>query len=243
MGRVSLWTAVAVLAVGLASASFMPAAADSPGKGGSYNPVIDPADFVASINNQYLPTVPGTTFHYESQTQSGVETDDVFVTHDTKLILGVTCTVVLDTVSLEGALIEQTLDWYAQDEHGNVWYFGEDSKQYQNGQVVGTAGSWEAGVNDAKPGIVMEADPKPGDAYRQEYLPGVAEDLAKVLRVDASATVPYGSFESCVETKEWSTLELGIVEHKFYAPGVGFVLDTEHHGKPVRQELVDITTE
>jgi len=218
------------------------------GKAEHYNPQTDPVDFVDSngdplpITNQYLPLVPGTKFFYTSETQDGIETDEVFVTHETKVIQGVTCVVVLDTVKLEGVLTELTLDWYAQDAAGNVWYFGEDSTQYENGVPAGTEGSWEAGVDGALPGIVMPADPRPGDSYRQEYYEGEAEDMASVMRLNAKASVPYGAFDGCLETKEWSPLEPGTVENKVYAAGAGLVLVVEHHGKAVRQELVDITT-
>jgi hypothetical protein len=106
--------------------------------------------------------------------------------------------------------------------------------------IVSHDGSWEAGVNGAKPGIVMLANPRVGKSYRQEFLQGVAEDMAKVLNLNSRVSVPYGDFEDCLLTKEWSVLEKGVIEHKFYAPGVGLTLVLEHHGKIVRMELVDI---
>src|SRR5262249_39339448 len=139
-------------------------------------PVIDPSNFVGVINNPYLPMVPGTTFTYVSQTADGVETNVVFVTHNTKVILGVTCTEVHDTVTLNGELTEDTLDWLAQDKQTNVWYFGENTKQLAGGLVVGLEGAFTAGVDGAKPGIIMEGNPKVGDFYRQEFSPGEAED-------------------------------------------------------------------
>lgn len=208
-----------------------------------YNPAIDPANFVQVIDNPYMPLTPGTTFVYEADTPDGIETDVVTVTHDTKDILDVTCTVVTDTAYLDGEIIEDTVDWYAQDKDGNVWYFGEDTTQFENGQVVGHTGSWEAGVDGALPGIVMTANPRPGVSYRQEFLEGVAEDMAKVLRLNARVSVPSGDFTNCLLTKEWSRLEPGFVEHKFYALGVGLVLVIEHHGKPVYSELVSVTSE
>lgn len=204
----------------------------------AYNPVIDPSDFVASITNPLLPLVPGTTFVYEAITPEGLQRIEVAVTQDTKEILGVTCTVVRDSVTLDGQLIEDTLDWYAQDSAGNVWYFGEDSKSYEGGVVVSTEGSWEAGVDDAKPGIVMEADPQVGDTYRQEYLRGVAEDMAKVASLGETVVVPYGSFDDCLKTKDYTRLDPGVVEYKFYAPGVGQVLTLEGD---VREELVSVS--
>jgi len=224
-----------MLGVGL-----VPAWAD---KDKTYHPQIDPADFVSTIDNPYFPLIPGTTFTYEAETEDGLERDVVAVTRDTKVILGVTTTVVRDTATLDGVIEEDTFDWYAQDEEGNVWYFGEFTTQFENGVPVGNVGSWEAGVNGAQPGIIMLANPQPGDSYRQEFLAGVAEDMAKVLRLNASVSVPYGDFENCLETKEWTPLEPGSIEHKFYARGVGLVLVEELKGKTVRVELVDITTE
>ena len=125
------------------------------------------------------------------------------VTHSTKQIMGAKCVVVDDRVWAHGKLTEKTYDYYAQDKKGNVWYFGEDSKEYKNGKVS-TAVSWEAGKNGAKPGIIMPTDPKLGQTYRQEYQKGVAEDMAKVLELNSSAKVPYGSFEHALVSKEWS---------------------------------------
>ncbi|MBM4444296.1 MAG: hypothetical protein FJ020_03195 [Chloroflexi bacterium] len=209
----------------------------------TYNPSIDPADFVAAIDSQYLPLIPGTTFIYEGQTGDGAERNEVYVSHQTKEILGVSCVEVRDRVWLEGDLIEDTLDWYAQDKDGNVWYFGEDSKEYHSGKVVSTAGSWEAGVNGAKPGIIMEANPEIGDSYRQEYYKGEAEDMAEVLGLDESVAVAYGSFNSCLKTKEYSPLERGVVENKYYASGVGNILTITVKGGSERSELVGITTQ
>jgi hypothetical protein len=209
----------------------------------TYNPTTDPANFVTTIDNQYFPLTPGTTFIYEGQTAEGTERTEVYVSHRTKKILGVTCVEVADDVSVDGTLVEATLDWYAQDKDGNVWYFGEDSKEYENGQIVSTAGSWEAGVDGAKPGIVMEADPKVGDSCRQEYYKGEAEDMADVLSLNESITVLYGSFSKCLKTKDYTALEPGVAENKYFAPGVGNVLTVMAKGGSERSELVDITTE
>jgi hypothetical protein len=135
--------------------------------------------------------------------------------------MGVECVVVNDKAWENGKLIERTYDWHAQDKEGNVWYFGEDTKEYENGKVVSTKGSWEAGVDGAKPGIIMQAHPKVGQSYRQEYYKGEAEDMAKVINLNESVTVPYGSFDHVLVTKEWTPLEPSYAEHKYYAPGVG----------------------
>ena len=188
-----------------------------------YDPPIDPANFVSTIDNPYFPLTPGTTFIYEGQTAQGLEHDEFFVTNNTKVILGVTCIEVRDTGRVNGELTEDTLDWFAQDKDGNVWYFGENAKQIVGGLVVGVEGSWTAGVDGAKPGIIMKAHPAVGDFYRQEFSLGTAEDMAEVLSLTESVTVPYGSFSNCLKTKETSPLEPDALENKFYAPGVGNV--------------------
>jgi hypothetical protein len=200
--------------------------------GGTYAPHIDPADFTTTIDNKYFPLKPGTAFVYEGNTERDVMT----VTHDTKQIMGVKCVVVDDRATQNGELIEGTFDWYAQDKEGKVWYFGEDTKEYKNGKVTSTEGSWEAGVNGAKPGIIMQAHPKVGQSYRQEYYKGHAEDMAKVISLNDSIRVPYGSFDHVLVTKEWTPLQPGYVEHKYYAPGVGQVYGGGSH-------LVDVMTE
>jgi len=205
----------------------------------AYSPNINPADFTTKIDNKYFPLKPGTTFVYQGKTKDTTEGDVVAVTSDTKNIMGVECVVVNDRVTEDGTLTEQTYDWYAQDKKGSVWYFGEDSKEYKNGKVS-TEGSWEAGKHGAKPGIIMPAHPKIGETYRQEYLKGVAEDMAKALKLDGSATVPYGSFDHVLVTKEWTPLEPNVAEQKYYAPGVGNILELAVKGPMERLELVDV---
>ena len=196
----------------------------------AYSPNINPAEFTTTIDNEFFPMKPGTTFLYEGKG----ERDEMSVTHDTKKVMGVECVVVDDRAWEDGKLIEKTYDWFAQDKKGTVWYFGEDTKEYENGKVVSTKGSWEAGVDGAKPGIIMQADPKVGEPYRQEYYEGEAEDMARVLSTNASVTVPYGSFDKVIETKEWTPLEPGFYEKKYYARGVGPL------GNPWDVALVDV---
>ncbi len=209
----------------------------------TYNPIINPTDFVTTITNPYLPLIPGTTFIYEGEEDGEHERVEVYVTHETKEILGVTCTVVRDTVWVDGELAEDTYDWFAQDRDGTVWYFGEDSKEIEDGVVVSTEGSWEAGIDGAKPGIIMKADPQIGDSYRQEYYFGEAEDMAEVLSLSESVSIPYGFYTNCLQTKEWTPLEPGVSEHKYYALGVGVVLEVKVEGGRGRIELIEITTE
>jgi hypothetical protein len=183
----------------------------------AYTPKIDPAEFTTTIDNEYFPMKPGTIFLYKG----GTERDQMTVTSDTKKVMGVECVVVDDRAWEGDQLVEQTDDWFTQDKKGNVWYFGEDTKEYENGKVVSTKGSWEAGVDGAKPGIIMQANPKVGQSYRQEYYPGEAMDMARVLSLNASVTVTYGSFDHVIETKEWTPLEPGYFEKKYYAREVG----------------------
>ncbi len=208
---------------------------------GAYAPTIDPADFVATIDNRYFPLTPGTSFHYEGTKDATQQTDDMVVTDQTKRVLGVTCTVVRDTVSEHGRPVERTFDWYAQDKHGNVWYMGEDALELKDGRLVRASDSWESGVNGAKPGIIVPGNPQPGDVYRQEYYPpGEALDQAHVLRLDARRAVPYGAFTGVLATEEWSPVEPQI-EQKYYAAGVGEVMEQVVKGGHERFELVSVT--
>ncbi|MDH4348690.1 MAG: hypothetical protein OEW17_07775 [Gemmatimonadota bacterium] len=193
--------------------------------GPSYDPDL-PTSWASAVTNLYFPLVPGTVYQYESQTPEGLETITVEVMPQTRQIQGVTATVVRDRVFLDGDLIEDTYDWFAQDSGGTVWYLGEDSKEIENGQVISTEGSWEWGVDGALPGIQMHADPAAhlDEPYRQEFYRGVAEDFGKVIMLGQSATVPAGSFTGCVVTEDWAALEPGQShENKIYCPGVGLV--------------------
>lgn len=180
---------------------------------------INPADFVPVIDNPYFPLEPGTTF----VTQSSEGSVDTFeVTRQTKVIDGVTCVVVADTTTIGGHWAEKTLDYFAQDKDGNVWYFGESTMAIDNGHVS-KEGSWLAGVDGAQPGIIMEASPHKGDTYSQENAPGVAEDMATVTGLNESVSVPYGTFDHVLQTDETTSLEPLALEHKLYVSGVGFV--------------------
>ena len=212
-----------------------------------YNPVIDPADFlsveeIAANPNPLFPLIPGTTTNYRSKTDEGTETVAVTVTKETREILGVTCLVIRDTVRLDGEITEDTEDWYAQDSSGNVWYFGENTAEYEDGLIVSIDGGWEAGIDGAKPGIVMFAQPVVGQTYRQELLYGEAEDAAIVISLNETITVPAGTYSQCLQTEDFTPIEPGVREFKYYAPGVGNVLTIDlETGK--RSELVSIETE
>jgi hypothetical protein len=172
------------------------------------------------IDNRYFPLVPGTRFTYKGNAKKQPVVDVVYVTHNTPTIDGVVTVEVRDQVYESDILTEDTLDWYAQDDRGNVWYFGELATQLPAGTHDG---SWTAGVDGAQPGYIMEAAPRVGDSYCQENAPGVAQDAAQVLSVTASRSVPFGTFTGNVlQTKDYSLLEPHS-EHKFYAPGVGLL--------------------
>lgn len=234
MKRVAVpWGLIAVLALCVAGSAGL-------AKQEPYAPVIDPADFVRGVSNPYFPLTPGTTMIYEGETSDGFERIEDFVTHRTKRILGVSCTEVRDRAWLDGELIEETFDWYAQDVHGNVWYFGEFSTEFEDGIPISNEGSWEAGVDGAQPGIIMLANPQVGDTYRQEFYEGVAEDMARVHSLGQFACVAYGCFSNVLVTKEWTPLEPGHNEYKYYAPGVGLILEVGRHGGQDSIELVSI---
>jgi len=202
---------------------------------------IDPNDFVDEVTNLYFPLEPGKTYLYRGESEGAPTRDVMIVTNETKAILGVTTTVVHHLSYEDGVLIEETFDWFAQDEEGNVWYFGEDTKELdEDGNVISTEGSWEAGVDGAEPGIIMLADPKKGDKYQQENAPDVAEDMAQVLGFEDSLCVRAGCFEHVLVTKEWSPLERGVVENKYYAPGVGFIFGVMVRGGEEQTELVRV---
>jgi hypothetical protein len=190
-------------------------------KGPPYHPKIVSASFTDKITNRYWPLKPGTTWTFDGTKDGAPEHVVVTVKRATRTILGVRCVVVQDTVTTNKTLAENTTDWYAQDASGAIWYFGEDSKDYKNGVVVSTQGTWEAGVDGAMPGIIVAGKPRPGPTYRQEYRPGVAEDMSKVLLTNGTQTVPAGTFKNVVETYDTDPLNPDKIERKFYAPGAG----------------------
>jgi hypothetical protein len=185
-------------------------------------PSTRPNLFVDCVDNPYFPLIPGSVYEYEAVTDEGTETIIVTVTDRTKRVSGIQATVVRDVVTLEGVLVEDTFDWFAQDKRGNVWYLGEDVSNYEDGQFVDKEGSWEAGVNGAVPGIIMLDRPFAGDIYRQEFLEGEAEDMAAVLSLNNRVSVPYGTFNNVLKTLDYNPLD-GELEHKFYAPDVGLI--------------------
>lgn len=210
---------------------------------GSERVVLDPADFSTTIDNPYWPMKPGTRWVYRETDPEGGELRVVVrVTNQVKRIAnGVLARVVRDTVTEDGTLVEDTWDWYAQDRAGNIWYLGEYTKEYENGRLVGTAGSFEAGVDGAQAGIAMPARPRAGMKYRQEYYAGEAEDRAEVFSLGEQVEVPTGHFRDVVMTRDLNPLKPKILEYKFFARGVGPVLVLGVSGGSDREELVRFT--
>jgi len=224
------------------------------GGGGSPAGTDDPAEpafstdlFSANshdVGNAHFPLRPGTTRIYLLETDEGVELVVEDVLEETRMVAGVACAVVLVREYLDGLLIEETRDWYAQDDEGNIWYLGEAVVNYEydeEDELIGTNddGAWEAGVDGAEPGIIMKADPQPGDSYRQEFYEGEAEDMAEIVALDVPVVLDDGSLHLCVQTRDWNPLEPDSDEFKYYAPGIGLVMESDLEGED-RVELQGI---
>jgi hypothetical protein len=199
---------------------------------------LDPSDFVARVDNPYWPMAPGTRWVYrEFDTKSSLRIT-VSVLERTKEIEGIDATVVHDVVTERGEVVENTFDWYAQDVCENVWYLGESTREYENGEVVSTAGSWKHGVDGAMAGVIMPGDPQVGLTYRQEYDAGEAEDAARIISLDEQAQPPFGHFRNVILTGESTPLEPRVLEYKLHAPGVGPVIALGISGGSDREELL-----
>ena len=222
-------------------------------------PDFDAGNFDEPVDNPYLPQSvtddPGTTYIYEAEEEDGLIRDYIHFSTDIKEIMGVDCTVVYDVEWIwiedlgQWFKLEETWDWHAWDNFGNFWYFGEDTKEYLydddwnlEDPPYTTEGSWEAGVDGALPGIILPGEPEPGDCYQQEYYEDEAEDVGKVLRTNATVSIDFGDYEDCMVMKEWTKLEPGNIEHKYYAPGLGLVYIKELKEKTVKVELVEVST-
>ena len=206
--------------------------------GQTYSPNVSAADLSTTIDNALFPAPIGATWVYEGMTDEGFERIEVTVESADKPVWGTTAVVIRDTVYLDGEMIEDTWDWFAQDRVGHVWYLGEETYEYENGTIVCDCGAWEAGVDGALPGVNMLASPKVGDVYRSEFYAGEAEDLAEVISVGEAVSVEAGSWSGCLKTRDRSAIELDADEFKYYCPGVGNVLIEEG---PYRIELVSFS--
>ncbi len=194
---------------------------------GSEPVVLDPEDFTTRIDHPYWPMRPGTVWHLVETADGETQRVTVTVTHRTRMIAGIEARVVHDIVRSHGEIVEDTLDWYAQDSGGNLWYLGEATEEYENGEVVSTEGSWEHGRDGAYAGVLLPARPRVGCAYREEFRPGEAEDRALVLARREAAEVPAGYYRRLLQTSNTTPLEPRLLENKFYARGVGPVLEVD----------------
>ena len=233
--------AAAFVAAIVASIPHAGAAGSSGSSAPAYEPVLDPSTFTTVIDNPYYPLPVGRVLVYKGRRDGLTQTDTVTVTDRTKLVAeGITAVVVKDVAKHHGALLEKTSDYFAQDDQGNVWYVGEDTAAYNPDGTVDTSGSWEAGVNDGEPGIIMEADPQIPDAYRQEYLAGEAEDIAWIVRRGGSMTLPYGTLDHLLWSLEATRIEPGSYDQKVYARGIGIVYELSLTGDEVAK-LVSVS--
>lgn len=239
-GRIKTVGLAVVLAAGILAGvtSAQGAAAGRPA------PAINSADFTSPQANPYYPLRPGTITRLRGSDGSQRLNEKVTITYQTKNIQGAKTTVVLDVLRRadDGTVAEKTHDYYAADNQGNVWYFGEATATYdRHGRVISRDGTWQAGVDGATAGLIMPAHPAPTDAYRQEFYAGHAEDQAWIVQRNATATVPYGTFHHVVRSFEWTRLEVGVMSVKFYAPGVGIVREQDIAGGSELFELVSVT--
>jgi hypothetical protein len=208
-------------------------------------PAIDPANFVARVDNPYLPLVPGTALRYRGVMKDGTtpQVDTFVVTHQRKLVMGVSCTVVRDTVTSRGRPVERTYDWFAQDRQGNVWYMGEETQELKHGRFGKMIDSGPAGRNGAQPGLMMEAHPIAGDHYWQFHWPGHAMDTTFVLGSGGRLRLPYRTFDNTLLTQEQSPLEPGVRDRKWSVRGIGFVRERAASGSREQIRLVSVTHE
>jgi hypothetical protein len=237
------------LLAGCSSSTATPAAGPTrssaaPTPSPTYSVDVVPADFTANVTNPWFPLPPGRTLEFRGVQEDGPVRELFTVSDETEKVDGVTCRVVLDRLYVDGVLAETTKDFYAQDRHGNVWYFGEDTAELEeDGSMVTTDGTFHAGVTGALPGIMMTAVPAVGDTHRQEYFPGYAEDFYAVESLATSVTTPYNRFPSGVlRTREWTPLERGVVSNKWYVRGLGVVREANATGPKEVLALVRVST-
>jgi len=206
----------------LLAAALAGLSAAAPAAGGGFGPRVD---------NPWFPLKPGTAYVYRGMKDGKAARDVVTVTHRTRLVGGVRCRVVHDRLSLRGQLAERTADYYAEDARGTVWYFGEDTAELgPGGRVISREGTWHTGVDGARAGIFMPAHPRVGERHRQEFLRGHAEDRFQVVGRDAHVSVPFGGFDHALRTREWTPLEPGVIDAKYYVRGIGEVSERTVRG-------------
>jgi hypothetical protein len=229
--------AATILFVALATAA---AAFGTTAERGVADARIDPSRFSTVVDNPWYPLTPGTTRVYEGTSGGKPARNIVTVTNRTRRLAGVETVVVSDDGYVNGRLEERTLDYFAQDRRGSVWYFGEDTAELDAaGRVRSREGTWHAGRAGGRPGVVMEAEPVVGKKLRQEYLKGHAEDWFRVTTTSTPVTVPYGTFDG-LETREWTPLEPGVLDRKTYGRGIGELSESAIRGPQETLELVRV---
>jgi hypothetical protein len=196
--------------------------------------------FSARVTNPWFPLLPGMRWEYRGVKDGRQMREVVRVKSRVARIDGVPCAVVTDRAYLDGKPAERTTDWYTQDRHGNVWYYGERTAELdRGGHVTSREGSWRSGADGARAGIFMPAQPQVGKAYAQEHYAGHAEDRFRIVGLHASVTVPYGSFPgAALRTREWTPLEPGVRDGKWYVKGIGVVREAALRGPVEHAELV-----
>jgi len=238
-----LLTVLAVVAAALivrpGSVRAAPCVLPAFGPGADYEPVLDASTFTPNVDNEWFPLPVGMTWLYSGTKDGRAAVDVVTASERTRVVDGVTTRVVEDRLLLDGVLRERTSDYYAQDECGNVWYFGEDTAEIDRlGRVVDRSGSFHAGVDGAQPGLFMQATPEVDRRFRQEWYRGQAEDAFRAVDTSTKITVPTGTYAHALLTEERSALEPGIVDHKYYAPGVGELIERAVRGPREALRLV-----
>jgi hypothetical protein len=245
MGRKFLAAIVIAAIAGTTAVIWAPWASSTPSStsacGTTYAPVLDPANFVGVIDNSYFPLPVGRKLVYTGVKDGQTQTDTVTVTDQKKVILGISTTIVNDVATHGSTVLERTFDYYAQDTQGNVWYLGEDTTHFLPNGKADTSGSFQAGVDGAQPGIIMEANPQIPDAYRQECYAGQAEDTAWVVGTTGSVRVPYGNVRNVLTSLEATQIEPGAYDQKVYGPGIGIVSEQSLTGTPEVAQLVSVT--
>ena len=243
MRRSRLLAVLAAAAIAGSVAIWSPwAATAAPSGTVGYEPHLNPKDFSLVIDNPFYPLPVGRKWVYKGTRDGQTQTDTVQVTSDTKVVAeGITARVVRDVATHGNTVLEKTFDWFAQDKQGNVWYLGEDTTAYLPNGHIDKSGSWEAGVHDGEPGIIMLADPEIPDSYRQEYLKGKAEDTAWIINKGGSVTVPFGTVNHTITSLEFARIEPDVVDQKIYGPGIGIVMETALTGPQEVAKLVSMT--
>ncbi|MEU4191792.1 hypothetical protein AB0E69_07840 [Kribbella sp. NPDC026611] len=207
------------------------------GPGSQYHPRIKPSHFSSHVTNPWYPLKVGRTYVYTGTREGQAALDLVVTTSRTRVIDGVRTRVVEDRLYLDNVLAERTSDYFAQDRCGNVWYFGEDTAELDaHGRVVSREGTFHAGVDGAQPGVVMQAHPQLGRYFRQEWYAGQAEDVFKVISLNAT----FGRYHHALRTQETTALEPGVIDNKYYVRNIGEVAEIAVKGPTEALKLTEI---